>query len=616
MKRFLLTICLVASTVFVFSQSRNINDVSVNEKNVINVIPNGSNPVNAAAAPPFWTNDFSDPSEWTMVDLLNGGLQNWVISTTGPMGGFSNAMGPITSTTASNGFAMFDSDALNTQYTPQEATLTYNGTIDCSNYQYVNVNFECYHRVFRDSVFVEISLDNFQTVAGRYRFHEGLATNSSSPNPDYVSVNISSSAGNQSAVYFRFHYEGEWDYATMIDDVSFSETPNNEVSFNSQTFGGWWIGYAASGGYGSDFTFNPLHQINSMPYRFEGAVSNTGVMTQNNVTMHVNVEDDQGMMISNYSSSPITLQMGEKDTVATTNNFTPTSYGVHNFSFFASSDSFPTTDTIVNSTIVTDTVYGVDYDWNSDGANAGGGYFLGRSCGGQVLANAFDIFTPTYATSISFFVDDESIIGAEVTAQIYEVDATASISTSPPLLLNESDPYTLTGPDIGSWVTLKLQSTAPISLFPGASYLAAVKGSQHPLDTSLISSNSNDNSASYLQNNCPDATGAFGNWGGITGTPMIRLNISATPPPTGLQEINKDMGIHIFPNPSNGILNLNLDNDLIYTLNIIDILGKKVFNTIVTDKNNKIDLNHLKKGVYMLELKNNTSHYSKEIIIE
>ena len=76
------------------------------------------------------------------------------------------------------------------------------------------------------------------------------------------------------------------------------------------------------------------------------------------------------------------------------------------------------------------------------------------------------------------------------------------------------------------------------------------------------------------------------------------------------------MGIHIFPNPSNGILNLNLDDDLIYTLNIMDILGKKVFTTIVTDKNNKIDLNHLKKGVYMLELKNNTSHYSKEIIIE
>ena len=157
--------------------------------------------------------------------------------------------------------------------------------------------------------------------------------------------------------------------------------------------------------------------------------------------------------------------MGAADTVATTTNFTPTSYGIHNFNFYASSDSFPTTDTVTRSAIVTDTVYGVDFDWNSDGANAGGGYFLGRSCGGQVLGNAFDIFAPTYATSITFFVDDQSVVGAEVTAQLYEVDPSQSIANAPPLLLNESDPYTLTGPDIGNWKTLKLQSTAPISLF-------------------------------------------------------------------------------------------------------------------------------------------------------
>ena len=137
--------------------------------------------------------------------------------------------------------------------------------------------------------------------------------------------------------------------------------------------------------------------------------------------------------------------------------------------------------------------------------------------------NAFDIFAPTYATSITFFVDDQSVVGAEVTAQLYEVDPSQSIANAPPLLLNESDPYTLTGPDIGNWKIL--QSTAPISLFPGSSYLAAVKGSQHPLDTSMISSANNPNSASYLQNNCPDANGNVGNWWRLASTPMIRLNI-------------------------------------------------------------------------------------------
>ena len=52
--------------------------------------------------------------------------------------------------------------------------------------------------------------------------------------------------------------------------------------------------------------------------------------------------------------------------------------------------------------------------------------------------------------------------------------------------LEESDNYTLTPSDIGHWVTLKLLNPTLVSA--GTAYLAAVKGYQHPTDTSLISS--------------------------------------------------------------------------------------------------------------------------------
>ena len=58
----------------------------------------------------LFSNDFSDPSLWTMTDHANGGTQNWVIGTAAPSGSFSSGMGAIASTTASNGFAMYDSD--------------------------------------------------------------------------------------------------------------------------------------------------------------------------------------------------------------------------------------------------------------------------------------------------------------------------------------------------------------------------------------------------------------------------------------------------------------------------------------------------------------------------
>ena len=154
----------VFTTVFAQVKNTQIMHHLSNVKTIGHIQPNNVPNMNSAAPLPFWTNDFSNSNDWIMVDLIYGGLQNWVITTQGPQGAYSSAMGAITSTTASNGFALFDSDYLNNAYNPQEATLTYNGTVDCSAFQNVYINFECYHRVFRDSLFVETSYDNFATV--------------------------------------------------------------------------------------------------------------------------------------------------------------------------------------------------------------------------------------------------------------------------------------------------------------------------------------------------------------------------------------------------------------------------------------------------------------------
>ena len=54
----------------------------------------------------IWTNDFSVPADWTITSEAGPGA--WVIGTAIPSGQFLIA--PITSTTADNGFALFDSD--------------------------------------------------------------------------------------------------------------------------------------------------------------------------------------------------------------------------------------------------------------------------------------------------------------------------------------------------------------------------------------------------------------------------------------------------------------------------------------------------------------------------
>ena len=195
--------------------------------------------------------------------------------------------------------------------------------------------------------------------------------------------------------------------------------------------------------------------------------------------------------------------------------------GLHNVSIWASSDSFPTTDTAVMSTIVTDSVYGIDYDWNSDGANLGtSAWRIGRTCGGQVGTTAYDVYADGQVTSISFHVGSESIVGAQMTAEVYEGFGTNSI------FLAESDPYQLSPADIGNWVTIPLLS--PLPVFKGTSYMAAIRGFAHPTDTFLITVAVNDASSSYIQDNGCNLNSAnpAGTW--YTATDKMAITVSYT----------------------------------------------------------------------------------------
>jgi len=606
MRKAYLFICALSFTFFSFAQIKTFETPIhiIDDKDIFDVTPS-VNP-NTAAVAPFWSNDFSNPNDWTMVDLIYGGLQNWVITSQGPQGAYSNAMGPIASTSGGN-FALFDSDYLNNAYNPQEATLTYNGSVDCSNYQYVNINFESYHRKFHDSVFVEVSTDpNFGTY-DRFEVHAGQAVNVTSDNPEYVSINISSVASYQAAVYFRFHYEGEWDYAWMVDDVSFSETPENALAFSDETYGGWWIGYQATNDLGSDFTFYPMTQVAAQPYRLEGVITNIGIQNQNNTMLNVEVEDPIGTTTLLTSNSFVSAS-GQKDTVTTSSNFTPTNMGIHNFSFWASSND-TVTDTIVRSTIVTDTIYGLDFDWESDGGNYAG-YDLGVDCGGQVLGNAFDIYASDDVTSISFHINEDSRPGATLKVELYEMDG-----TNDPILLSESDDYTLTNADIDSWKTLSFND--PVPVYAGFRYLAAVHGEAHPTDTSFVSYTLNNNSSTWGQDNGCDWNSAnpIGSWYTLSRTMLIRMNFGEMSS-TDISDKSQD-NLAIYPNPSNGFFTLELGEYTQTTITVTDVLGSVIYaDDMLLSSKHILDLSQIKKGIYFININKNGNVITEKITIQ
>jgi hypothetical protein len=171
----------------------------------------------------------------------------------------------------------------------------------------------------------------------------------------------------------------------MIDDVSFTEIPNHFLTIDSETFGGGLLGP------GIDYTFTPIGQTSSSPYKFAAVINNEGIETQNNVMLNVLVEEPTSSTTL-YTSSGISFHPSHTQTIASSSNFTPSNTGLHEFTYWASSDS-TTSSTTTRKAMVTDSVYAVDSDWNSDGSTiTGGGYSSGAACGGQVLGNTFVVF--------------------------------------------------------------------------------------------------------------------------------------------------------------------------------------------------------------------------------
>ena len=605
MKKLLLTTSLILSTLLAHAQILNGDDMRIEEKNFLSVQPTSINSANSAApAPPFWSNTFSNPSDWTMVDLIYGGLQNWVISTTGPTGSFSAGLGAISSTSASDGFAMYDSDALNSSYSPQEAYIQYNGTVDCSSYPYVNIEFESYHRKFRDSIFVEVSIDGINW--DRYEVHAGQATNTTTANPELVSVNVSATAGSQPVVYFRFKYEGEWDYAWMIDDVSFAETPNNYVTIDDEVFGGWWIGYNISGGIGCDYTFNPLSQLIANPYKIEAVIRNAGVAPQN-MTLHAEAFDQITNSVYTSTSNSQYLSASQQDTFAVNNTFNPTTLGLYELNMWGVGDS-ANTDTSSKQTVVTQYSYGKDLN------NYQGSYILGNATRENHVTSFFDIYANENLYSVDLYIAPWSIPGTKIYGVLYEADPTAGAN---PIYLDQTDDHTITSSDLDSWITLSFAN--PISLIAGVGYEMGAAGYQHPSDSAGVGYSG---LALGTENSLFDANGGSPNsagtptWYYITQNPMIRMNFDpASSGSTSSKNLTKS-DINLYPNPANNVISIsNLDN--FDFLQIKDLLGKVVYKKSISKVNNTtINVQGFSTGTYLLNLEGSFTSASRKIVIE
>jgi hypothetical protein len=224
----------------------------------------------------IYSSDFSDATAWTWTDnsvpVLNTGAL--VVGTQAPQGFYSEGMGAIESTTAANGFALFDSDyGYTSTGGAQDMKLTWDTIMDFTGFPNVTLEFQSYHRKFHDSTYVEFKVDGGAWQEYALEVHYDLGVGDNSDNPVTYVFNVSSIVGGHAAVEIRFRYIGEWDYAWMVDDFRMVETFSNEMVLGQS--------YMSTPNEGEDYYKIPASQVSYPGATFGAYAENQGAVNQN-----------------------------------------------------------------------------------------------------------------------------------------------------------------------------------------------------------------------------------------------------------------------------------------------------------------------------------------------
>ena len=454
---------MLSFSVFAIAQQMGklFQEKAISKKDVgIQAPPSMSSRSVQAVGDTIYYNDFSDPSTWE-IGNFSGDAQDFVITTDGPTGYYSAPMGAINSTTASNGFALFDGDLLGCSGCAQQnAYIATKSSIDLTGHEYISLVFQQYYRSYtNESCFIEVSTDSVNWT--QFLFNTGMATGAVTANPKFMYYNISSAAGNQPQVWIRLHIIADWGYAWMIDDIAVVDGAANDIVL--EEINPWFtaVNTAASQYYIQGYlTQIPYTQIPSLNYNL-AALFNNGPMTQNHPKLNIKINDfNSDVFDVTTDTSYVTgdtlsfLEDAVRDTLFSSIPFlAPSELKNYKMTFTISQDEIdanPATNVDTASFSITETTFSHNNRFNS---RIGPDMYTGFA-NGDLIGAKFSFVNAQEVNSISYYIHPESTIGASFFAQLYSYDF-GSQSWVP--LLANINAYTITADDLDKWITVPLE---------------------------------------------------------------------------------------------------------------------------------------------------------------
>jgi hypothetical protein len=527
----------------------------------------------------LWSDDFSNGANWSFANTSSPAY-GWSI-VTDPTLIPVVALRPAAFTSVDNGYAFINSDAQGGTAT-QNADITLTVPFSTLGNPNVSIVFENTYRTYQDKRIVRVSNDAGANWTD-FTVTDGTETGINTNNPTSVNINISSVAGNQAAVLIQFHYEATWGWYWAIDDVSVNVTDDYDLSELSVIAG-------VTGPYATQMFYSqtPMNQV--QPVNFSARAQNIGVMQQTDAIYTASIAS------ASYTgtSLPITLDPNQIDTLDAVQAFTPpASLATYTVNSVVSSTLNGASElNLLNNTIpdftleVTNDIYARD-----KGTIVSGSYNQGLSF---EVGNVFDIFTDDVLYGVDVVLGTGAVVDAVFFATFYEIDpANGSFING----IRTTDRILAAG-EPGTKVSLTFD--APIPVTGGNAYVVTV-GSDGGAGDDLIvatSGTSLPQTSHFLDETLT--------WFYTTSTPMVRMNFNAS---LALNELDHKVGMNIFPNPSNGNVNVtfNLQSQKEVSIIVTDLAGKVALTNEMGTLNlgaHKVTLNteSLSNGVYMVNI--------------
>ena len=550
----------------------------------------------------LWSNSFNTPSDWVINNTAGTPGLGWEFSSN-PAAIPVTQLSPFASTTAANGFLFVNSDANNTadfDGTFINTTATTSATINLTGQPVVRLRYQHNFRWWHDTRGVSVSADNGATWTDFEMSNEAdySLPNQNAGNPEQTVIDISSIAGNQAQVKIRFYYNDHdwWGWYWAVDDVALFVPEDNDLVM----LGGYW---GSTGAWGARLPYYQIPLSQLAPLDVAGIVKNYGALDQNDVVFTAALASG----VWSGSSAPEAVLTGATDTISLTGALTPppiVATHVINMSVSSSAtDAVPADNSILAaaSVSVNNFIYARDKGTATNGTyNQGMGFEAG---------NVFDIYAPANLSGIDTYIDAGAVVGAEVYAKLYSVDPTATTTAAAFVFVDESAPYILTPADLDQKITLALSAgAAPLSA--GVSYVVVLGsyGDGGATNDLVISTAGVSEASTSYYYDMTDNT-----WYYTTSTPMVRMNFD---PSVGVNEVEDNLGLRVFPNPANEVINISLNKEVAATLTLLDVSGKVVKIQALNGISTSINTASLNSGVYFVTINDGTSVSTQKVVIK